>query len=586
METASAQSSTPVINCHTHIFTGDCVPPWLARTIVPWPFYFLFPLSLVVSILRYWFTRGPYTWQFKPWYKLWAKRLYFTKAFLARYAVLNILRRVLGVLIVIYAFYILYDWLQQASPMQSSVTVAIDNIRKLLSEYHLLLHVASVNLQITIVASMFLFVAWGRNLILFLLERIWSFLGVLPGKQTKQLLGRYINIGRYARYERQDNIFRRIKNQYPEGTGFVVLPMDMEFMGAGKVRKPYRKQMEELATIKASKPFSEIIYPFVFVDPRRIAKEPDYFRYQIGENGKIVLDNCFIKEYIETHRFSGFKIYPALGYYPFDEGLLPVWKYAADNGIPVLTHCIRGTIYYRGTKQKEWDTHPVFEQAAGKNEYEPLILSETKNQDFCNNFTHPLNYLCILEQHLLKKLLKFSKDEKLKRLFGYINDNIPLQSDLSQLKLCFGHFGGDDEWKKYFESDRDNYTGKFMQSPGCGISLLYGEDGSFKRGKPEQLWKNTDWYSLICSMMLQYPNVYADISYILHDTAIMPLLKQSLHNDGLCQKVLYGTDFYVVRNHKSDKNMLADMMTGLTDKEFMQIAVDNPKQFLSNKLHV
>jgi hypothetical protein len=153
--------------------------------------------------------------------------------------------------------------------MQSSVTVAIDNIRKLLSEYHLLLHVASVNLQITIVASMFLFVAWGRNLILFLLERIWSFLGVLPGKQTKQLLGRYINIGRYARYERQDNIFRRIKNQYPEGTGFVVLPMDMEFMGAGKVRKPYRKQMEELATIKASKPFSEIIYPFVFVDPRR-----------------------------------------------------------------------------------------------------------------------------------------------------------------------------------------------------------------------------------------------------------------------------------------------------------------------------
>jgi hypothetical protein len=80
-------------------------------------------------------------------------------------------------------------------------------------------------------------------------------------------------------------------------------------------------------------------------------------------------------------------------------------------------------------------------------------------------------------------------------------------------------------------------------------------------GKPEQLWKFTDWYSIISSMMLQYPNVYADISYILHsDSEVLPLLKQTLQNPVLKQKVLYVTDFFVVRNHKSDKNMLADMM--------------------------
>ena len=81
--------------------------------------------------------------------------------------------------------------------------------------------------------------------------------------------------------------------------------------------------------------------------------------------------------------------------------------------------------------------------------------------------------------------------------------------------------------------------------------------------------------------MLQYKNVYADISYILHDEVILPLLKQTLSNDGLKPKVLYGSDFYVVRNHKSDKAILADMRAGLTENEFDQIARYNPKTYLN-----
>jgi hypothetical protein len=44
--------------------------------------------------------------------------------------------------------------------------------------------------------------------------------------------------------------------------------------------------------------------------------------------------------------------------------------------------------------------------------------------------------------------------------------------------------------------------------------------------------------------------------------------------------VLFGTDFYVVRNHKSDKQMLAEVMGGLETAEFDQIAVVNPKKYL------
>ena len=43
---------------------------------------------------------------------------------------------------------------------------------------------------------------------------------------------------------------------------------------------------------------------------------------------------------------------------------------------------------------------------------------------------------------------------------------------------------------------------------------------------------------------------------------ILPLLRQTLRHPRLRKQVLFGTDFYVVRNHKSDKNMLADMMCG------------------------
>ena len=43
----------PIINCHTHIFTGDHVPPYLAKTVVPAPLYFLINLSWVVGFFRF-----------------------------------------------------------------------------------------------------------------------------------------------------------------------------------------------------------------------------------------------------------------------------------------------------------------------------------------------------------------------------------------------------------------------------------------------------------------------------------------------------------------------------------------------------
>lgn len=503
-----------------------------------------------------------------------------------RSAVLPIVRTFLEVLLSIQVFFILVDWLTELSSPNSSADRPLADAREWLTDHGLLFIPPSTIGKLLLILLLLVFFSTGRNIVLFLLKKIFSFFSVLPGPRTKELFKRYLNIGRFSFYKNQLRIYGRLRSQYPADTGFVVLPMDMEYMEAGKLKEEHRyhQQMDMLKRIKLKDKYKNTFFPFVFADPRRMLEEGSkHFDYVIN-NGKVILQECFIKDYIETYKFSGFKIYPALGYYPFDDTLLPLWKYAADNGLPITTHCIRGIIYYRGPKQKAWDHHPIFEQASGNDKYEPLLLMEIKNRDFTTNFTHPLNYLCLLEEELLRKVVARSRNRKVHELFGYQDENTKLKHDLSHLKLCFGHFGGDDEWNRFMELDRDNYSAQLVKNPEQGVQFLSNSYGKPSRGKLEQIWKYADWYTIICSIILdvRFPNVYADISYILHKAEIQPLLKYTMRNPKLRTKVLFGTDFYVVRNHKSEKNILADMLQDLSDDDFDQIARINPRKFLAN----
>lgn len=124
-----------------------------------------------------------------------------------------------------------------------------------------------------------------------------------------------------------------------------------------------------------------------------------------------------------------------------------------------------------------------------------------------------------------------------------------------------------------------------MKRPLDGINFFELASGRGESpGKIEQLWKYTDWYSIICSMILRYPNIYGDISYIIHDPEILPLLKQTLQNPELRERTLFGTDFYVVRNHKSERELLAEIMGSLSKADFDQIARINPKGYLKNNV--
>jgi predicted TIM-barrel fold metal-dependent hydrolase len=605
----------PIINCHTHIFTGDHVPPWLAKSIIRKPFYKLANFKWVFYFFRKHYNKSDKK-RFDGTDNLNGRKKLESNRKFRKQFILYGLFTIVGFYLTLQSIDIVCHWIYSVPEKPGWFMKPILQFHDFLSSIYVLLDRKETWLQVIILCLVILFFKSGRNLLWAFAKMTLSILRKLPGKKTKELFERYLTIGRFAFHTRQGSTLGDLEGQYPDTTGFVILPMDMDYMEAGKPSKPYKEQMQELAELKTKK---ENIYPFVFVDPRRIEKEgKEFFDYTV-EKGKVVLQKCFIRDYIEGYtvqdnegkdlgfaKFSGFKIYPALGYYPFHPLLLPLWKYAEQENLPILTHCVKGPMYYRGKKERAWDYHPIFRELKqpiekGKevkeDDFTNLLLPQTKNDEFCANFTHPMNFLCLLKKEFLVKAVEIAYAEadvltkkNLKEIFGFAEakDGTPatITTGLDDLKICLGHYGGGDEWMRYFEKDRFNHSAQVISRPESGIDFLYkllkGTSTTVRSwGKPEQLWKYTDWYSIISSMMLQHDNVYADISYILHaDAQILPLLKQTLQNKKLRKKVLYGTDFYVVRNHKSDKNMLADMMGGLSVEDFNVIARKNPVDFL------
>lgn len=194
----------------------------------------------------------------------------------------------------------------------------------------------------------------------------------------------------------QLDIFKYLQSFYPSDTKFCVLPMDMEYMQAGNVRQPFIAQLEELARIKQDPLYKDFIEPFIFVHPER----------------KDIFD--IVRKYIEEKNFAGLKLYPPLGYYPFDERLNSIYEYAQKYQIPITTHCARGGVYYQGEITEAMKIHPKTGQH----------IKEQKNKFFTDIYTDPDNYRYVLEQ-------------------------------FPKLKINLAHFGGYDEWQKYLGNTMD-----------------------------------------------------------------------------------------------------------------------------------
>ena len=132
------------------------------------------------------------------------------------------------------------------------------------------------------------------------------------------------------------------------------------------------------------------------------------------------------------------------------------------------------------------------------------------------------------------------------------------------LKLCLAHFGGNSEWKKFLNDpwnpDSDNQNKKAWVSKIIDMIKLNNEDGTPK-----------------------FPNLYVDVSYTSYDPQTRAYLKVILDagNQRLRERVLFGSDFYVLQTEISERTFGIELRGFLGETLFNQIARTNPDKFLN-----
>lgn len=143
--------------------------------------------------------------------------------------------------------------------------------------------------------------------------------------ESRDLFERYANFIKISTHRNQKKVFEVVRGYYPLNTKFVVLPMDMAYMDAGRVPVDIDTQHDELYALHLKYP-DQVIH-FAAIDPRRGPGIVDTFKQQVEEKG-----------------FKGIKLYPPLGYMPNDPNLMAVYEYAEQNSLPIMVHCSKGGV--------------------------------------------------------------------------------------------------------------------------------------------------------------------------------------------------------------------------------------------------
>ena len=159
--------------------------------------------------------------------------------------------------------------------------------------------------------------------------------GIVPWSKNDKVQ-RYSNFIKSAYRKTQENNFKRLLSYYPEGTRFIVLPMDMAYMGAGKVKEDIDEQHAELARLYKDPDYKDVLIPFAQIEPRRP-----------GALNRL-------KSLVEEHDFKGVKIYPPLGYGPDDKILMDeIYPYMIEQNIPLMSHCSPGSVNSKDVSLEE-----------------------------------------------------------------------------------------------------------------------------------------------------------------------------------------------------------------------------------------
>lgn len=306
----------------------------------------------------------------------------------------------------------------------------------------------------------------------------------------------------------------------------VGLTMNMDFMDSQSSKKQisFVTQLEEIKKIKRYYPST--FFPFLGIDPRHKAgtdlvnfAKPYFESGAVNPEGKVY------------PYFCGIKLYPALGFFPFDPRLEELYEYAQQHQLPVMTHCTRVGSQYIGNQIESLipDSPPMMDIPGDAD----IVTVKTSIESRIKAYK---------ERGWIKNS-KNGKNDLACDLFGHPENYIPVLKKFPGLKLCMAHMGGSNEIRKSMKDELADIRQVDRDS----------------------------WFEHIERMMKNYANLYTDISYTLSDfkdkdsdvfkatlTFLDTLVDPNSPAKGkLGDRVLFGTDFFMTEQEKREPELYA-----------------------------
>ncbi|MBK9146694.1 MAG: amidohydrolase family protein [Flavobacteriales bacterium] len=351
----------------------------------------------------------------------------------------------------------------------------------------------------------------------FFLEKPWMrwIIKKLARRKGDGTFMRYLQFIEVGTQSTQEEVFLSMKKAYSQlgpGVRFVGLTLNMDHMDTQPSKHArIDTQLAEVERVRLHYP--DNFFPFVGVDPRHL-------------QGAALCD--WVKQKVERGMFFGIKLYPSLGFFPFDPALDELYRWAAAAKVPVMTHCTRSGSFYTGsmanvlphsTPLSLWPNDGAMKGIHDRVErFRKADWVMKKNSIACNVFLHPDNFRPVLNAH-------------------------------PGLKVCFAHFGGDDQ-------------------------MLGEEHELLKEGVDPD-----NFHHKVLDMLRDFPSVYADISYTLSSTDALKKVP-GLIDGTFGDRILFGTDFFMTLREAEEEKLLADSIREIGMDRFDRIAIANTDRYL------
>ena len=154
-----------IINCHTHVFVHDIIPPHIAKSFMAWPLYRIFTTGFILWVAKLIYAEKPWSptnEKIKYGYRRIQKAIYAYRSWVKRTPIINLLVSLFNFLVILNAIYFLFRTpiLALLSFNQDLLQWAIE-LKNWLVQIHVLFPHLALGLRIILIGFVFFFLKYA-----------------------------------------------------------------------------------------------------------------------------------------------------------------------------------------------------------------------------------------------------------------------------------------------------------------------------------------------------------------------------------------------------------------------------------------